>query len=172
MTSNYWQHLFSLLCLIIWNIYLQVKCGTADVHDTFDNSVGCKWMVIPPLIIFPRNASFWELCFRQQRTILQQQSLSRHVPAGTCTISFIIPKNANIYVNGLNSWKILKQWWGYTHLLHIMVIIGKRWQMWWKRNNASTYIGVAKPWCAAVESKTNYPRFFNVRDIIIIMMKN
>ena len=24
--------------------------------------------------------------------------------------SFIIPKNANIYVNGLNTYKILKQW--------------------------------------------------------------
>ena len=58
--------------------------------------------------------------------ILQQKSLSRHVPAGTCTISFIIPKNANIYVNGLNSCKSLKPWWGYTHLLHIVVIIGKR----------------------------------------------
>ena len=66
-------------------------------------------------------------------TILQQKSLSRHVPAGTCTISFIIAKNANIYVNGLNSCKILKQWWGYTHLWHIVVIIGKRWLMWWKR---------------------------------------
>ena len=41
-----------------------------------------------------------------------------------------------------------------------------------EKNNDSTHIGVAKPWCAAVESKTNYPRLFNVRDIIIIMITN
>ena len=46
-----------------------------------------------------------------------------------------------------------------------MVIICKHWQCDGKeRNNGSTHIGVAKPWCAAVESKTNYPRFFNVRN--------
>ena len=29
---------------------------------------------------------------------------------GTCTIPFIIPTNANIYVNGLNTCNNLKQW--------------------------------------------------------------
>ena len=33
-------------------------------------------------------------------------------------------KNADIYVIGLNSCKIVKQWWGYTHIAHS----GDNWQ--------------------------------------------
>ena len=78
-------------------------------------------------------------------TILQQKSISRHVHAGTCTISFIIPKNANIYVNGLNSCNVLKQWWGshihctyWRYLANADKYDGK------ERNNGSTH-RVAKP---------------------------
>ena len=48
--------------------------------------------------------------FFSEGTILQQKSLSQHVPVGTCTIIPIIPNTANIYVNGLNTCTILKQW--------------------------------------------------------------